>query len=279
MIRIALVLALTVPVLLFVTGLSQATVNLKSMLASPIDLTIYSPDGKLVIGHAHFTIKQEDKKVEVNGNSHYLNGERDLEHLTLRYEPGDALPVVTKVQSSFLASDGSPQLIEEADFETGEASCRWGINPGEDYTAQLEPEPDTYAGAASIIPLEYALKQGQSSVTFHFFECGPKPAIFTIDAKLENGEARWSYYPGELAQMGLTPDLGWLNFVARPFIPNISVWFNPKQDYQYVGTHKSRFYRGREQVLVRNPSAVVVNPESNKSARTNLPGNAGRIAN
>ncbi|GEM_PF-2517823 len=279
MTRIALALALTVPILLFVAGISQAVVDLKSMLASPIDLTIYSADRKLLIGHSHFTIKQEDRRVDVNGLTHYLNGERDLEHVTLRYESGDPLPVVVKLQSSFLASDGLPQLIEDANFETGEATCRWGSNPGEDYTAQLQPQPDTYAGAASIIPMEYALKQGQSSVTFHVFDCAPKPTIFTVDAKLENGEAHWSYYPGELAKMGLTPDLGWLNLIASPFIPNITIWFNPRQDYQYIGTRKDRFYRGREQVLVRSSNGSTVNPESNKSARTTFPNEANKAAN
>jgi hypothetical protein len=279
MIKTASGLTLIALALLLVAGNSRAVVNLNSLLASPVDLTIYSADRKLVIGHAHFIIREEGKKVEINGDTHYLNGERDLEHVTLKYEPGDPLPVVTALQSSFLASNASPQLVEDANFETGEASCRWGTNPAEDYQQKLESEPDTYAGAASIIPLEYALKQGESSVTFHVFDCAPKPTIFTIDAKLENGEVHWSYYPGELAKMGLTPDLGWLNVVASPFIPNITVWFNPKQDYQYVGAYKARFYRGREQVLVRSSNGVPVKAEANKSARSNAPDAAAKITN
>ncbi len=280
MIKIASVLTLIALASLFAAGNSQAVVNLKSMLASPVDLTIYNSDQKLVIGHAHFTIREEGKKVEISGDTHYLNGERDLEHVILQYQPGNPLPAVTSLQSSFIASNGSPQLVENANFETGEASCRWGNNPGEDYQEKLEPEPDTYAGAASIIPLEYALKQSESSVTFHVFDCAPKPTIFTVEAKLENGEAHWSYYPGELAKMGLTPDLGWLNVVASPFIPNITVWFNPKHDYQYVGAYKARYYRGREQVLVRNTDGRPVNAEPSKSARSTLPKeNAAKVAN
>ncbi len=278
MIKLAIALALATPLTVFLTSLSHAAaVDLRSMLASPVDLTIYSADRKLVIGHAHFTIKEEGKTVEIAGDTRYLNGERDLEHVTLQYEPGDPLPVTTALHSSFLAADGSPQLMEQANFESGEASCRWGASPGGgDYEERLETEPDTYAGAASIIPLEYALKKGETSVRFHVFDCAPKPTIFTVDAKLENGEVRWNYYPGELAKMGLTPDLGWLNVVASPFIPNITVWFDPKQDYQYVGAFKSRFYRGREQVLVR-AHAPAVKPDSDHNGAGSAQG-AAKIA-
>lgn len=245
------------PLLALLTGISTAVpdVDLRTMLASPVDLTIYSSDGKLVIGHAHFTIKEAAKTVEIVGDTHYQVGERDWERIMLEYQPGNPLPVVTAYQSHFLSANGSPQLSEKADFKSGEASCRWGNEFADSsYDDTLEIQPDTYAGAASIVPLEYALKKGESSAHFHVFDCTPKPTIFNVDAKLENGEVRWSYYPGELAKMGLTPDLGWLNLVARPFIPDISVWFDPKEGFQYVGASKDRFYRGRHQVLVRASS-------------------------
>jgi len=232
---------------------AAATVDLKTLLASPVDLTIYSADHKLVIGHARYVIKEVGKAVEVNGNSHYLDGERDWERVEMEYRPGTALPVVTSFQVNFLAADGSVQLIEKADFKSGEASCRWSSQLQESpYEDSLEFPPDTYAGCTSVVPLEYALKNGEQSVHFHVFDCMPKPAVLAIDAKLENGAVRWSYYPGDLAQMGLTPDLGWLNLVAKPFIPDISVWFDPSEGYEYVGTTKERFYRGRSQILVRN---------------------------
>jgi hypothetical protein len=239
----------------FAASVSHAvvTVDLKTLLASPVDLTIYSADRKLIIGHAHYVIKESGKSVEVGGDTRYLDGERDWERVQMEYQPGNPLPVVTSFQVNFLAADGSVQLTEKADFKSGEASCRWSSQLQESpYEDSLEFPPDTYAGATSVVPLEYALKKGQQSVHFHVFDCMPKPAVLAIDAKLENGTVRWSYYPGDLAQMGLTPDLGWLNVVAKPFIPNISVWFDPSQGYQYVGAAKDRFYRGRSQIMVRD---------------------------
>ena len=223
------------------------------MLASPVDLTVYSADHKLVIGHARFTIKEDPgKTVEIIGNTRYANGERDWEHIMLEYQAGNPLPVISTYQSDFLAPDGSAQLMERADAKSGAASCRWGNKFGDtSYEDTVEFEADSYAGASSIVPLEYALKKGGTSVHFQVFDCAPKPTIFNVDAKLDDGVAHWSYYPGELAKMGLTPDLGWLNVVARPFIPDISVWFDRKEGFQYVGASKDRFYRGRQQILVR----------------------------
>jgi hypothetical protein len=232
---------------------AEATIDLRTMLASPVDLTLYSPDRKLIIGHARYAIKESGKRVEILGETHYQAGERDWERIMLEYQAGNPLPTVTSFQANYFAANGSPQLQEKADFKSGGASCRWSNEIDDSaYEDNLEFEPDTYAGASSIVPLEYALKKGESSTRFHVFDCAPKPSIFTVDAKLANGVARWSFYPGDLAQMGLTPDLGWLNIVARPFIPNITVWFDPRLGYEYVGASKDRFYRGRSLILVRN---------------------------
>jgi hypothetical protein len=230
---------------------AAATVDLKTLLASPVDVTIYGADRKLVIGHAQYLIKEAGKIVEVTGDTRYLDGERDWERIGMEYQTGNPLPVVTSFQANYLGADGAPQLAEKADFKSGDGSCHWSGQEDSLYQDSLEFPPDTYAGATSVVPLEYALKKGEQTVRFHVFDCTPKPTVFAIDAKLTDGVAHWSYHPGELAQMGLTPDLGWLNLVARPFIPNISVWFDPRDDYQYVGAAKDRFYRGRSQILVR----------------------------
>ncbi len=249
-----LVILLLMTMLLSVSGKSRAaaSVNLQEMLASPVDLTVYGADRKTVIGYAHFTVKQSAETVEILGDTRYLDGQRDWEKVMLQYHRPNPLPLLKSFQANYLNSNGSPQLIEKADVESGAASCRWS-NQYEDsnYEDTLDFPSDTYVGAASVVPLQYALKVGDQAVIFHVFDCAPKPAVYTIDAKLEDGVARWSMYPGELAQMGLTPDLGWLNYVAKPFIPDISVWFNPRKGFQYIGTAKDRFYRGDSLVLVR----------------------------
>ncbi|HEY2106598.1 MAG TPA: hypothetical protein VGH29_12470 [Candidatus Binataceae bacterium] len=279
---IVITLVLT-PLLAFLTAVSEAApaVNIRSMLASPVDLTVYSVDRKLVIGHAHFTIKEAGRTVEIIGSTRYGNGEHDWERIMLEYQQGNPLPAVTSYQSNFLAPDGSAQLVEKADAKSGQASCRWGSQFGDiSYEDKLEFGSDAYAGASSIVPLQYTLKTGGSSVHFQVFDCAPKPALYNIDAKLDDGVAHWAYYPGELAKMGLTPDLGWLNLVARPFIPDISVWFDPKEGYQYIGTFKDRFYRGRRQVLVRNnPGRAIGTDSAQQTAPSEVANDPAKASN
>jgi hypothetical protein len=245
------------PMLLSLGGRSDAAPeDLKTMMASPVDLTIYSSDRKLVIGHARYTIKETSKNVVLRGDTRYLNGESDWEHVVLEQVADNPLPEVRSFQANYLGADGSADLIEKADFATGKASCHWNSQlHASPYEDQLEFPPDTYAGATAVIPLQYALQKGEQTVHFHVFDCAPKPSIFAMDAKLESGEAHWHFYPGDLAQVGLTPDLGLLNLLAKPFIPTISVWFDPQGGWQYVGALKDRFYKGRQQILVRNTPA------------------------
>jgi hypothetical protein len=262
--KLILLASLFVPALLLTVRTSRAEppVSLKTMLASPVDLTVYSnTDRNLVIGHSQYTIKEESRTINIIGETRYLNGEHDWERVVLEHEPGAALPVVTSLEASFFAANSSLQLSEKANFKTGAASCEWSHEfEDSSYEDTLDFPADTYAGAASVVPLEYALKKGEQTAQFHVFDCAPRPGIYAVDAKLRDGEAHWTYYPGDLAKMGLTPDLGWLNVLAKPFIPDITVWFDPRLGYQYVGTEKDRFYRGRSLVLVRNTSNHPVNP-------------------
>src|SRR5215472_13857477 len=139
------------PVLAYLAGVVIAApeVDLRQMLASPVDLTVYSPDQKLVIGHSQYNIKQADRTVEIVGNTHYTNGERDWERIMLGYEPGNPLPIVRLFQANFFASDNAPELVVKADFASGHSSCRWHSQFEDNtYEDKLQFEPDTYAGAA-----------------------------------------------------------------------------------------------------------------------------------
>ena len=230
-----------------------AAADLKSLLASPVDVTVYSAESKMIAGHGHYTIKQDGPKVTLIGNTHYLSGERDLELISLDYPPGSQLPTVRSADMTHLGSDGAPQLIEKADFHSGQASCRWSNDLySQTYEDHLVFPADSYAGATAIVPLSYALHNGDLNVHFHIFECAPEPKVFAIDSKFQENETHWSFYPGDLAKMELSPDLGLLNLLAKPFIPTVSVWFHPQEGWRYVGAVKERFYRGPAIILVRN---------------------------
>ncbi len=156
-----------------------------------------------MIGHAHFTVKQSGETVEILGDTRYLDGQRDWEKVVLQYHRPNPLPLLKSFQANYLNSNGSPQLIEKADVESGAASCRWS-NQYDDsnYEDTLDFPSDTYVGAASVVPLQYALKVGDQAVIFHVFDCAPKPTIYTIDAKLEDGVARLEHVSGRVGADG-----------------------------------------------------------------------------
>src|SRR5271156_3108172 len=142
-----LVILLLMLALLSLSGKPRAAaaVNLQEMLASPVDLTVYSQDRKTVIGHAHFTVKQSAETVEILGDTRYLDGQRDWEKVLLQYHHPNPIPLLKSFQANYLNSNGSPQLIEKADVESGAASCRWS-NQDDDsfYEDTLDFPPDTY---------------------------------------------------------------------------------------------------------------------------------------
>jgi len=214
-----------------------------------IEITVYEPDGSQVIGHGRYVFHQQGRMVDVRGDVHYTDGSRDLEH-DLVSEPPNSDPVLRLFRATFLAPDGSPLLVERANFRTGQASCKWASEGNDDYQATLQVPPDTYAGALAVMPLEEAFARGEQASSMHMFECMPKPAIVAVDAELQS-DSHWRFHPGVVAHLQLFPDLGWLTTLASPFIPKVSVWLDPAAGWAYIGTLKARFYKGPEELMVR----------------------------
>jgi hypothetical protein len=96
-----------------------------------------------------------------------------------------------------------------------------------------------------------SLRQGIREIRFHAFACVPGPAIFSIEASLPDRSEHWPHYPGELVRLGMRPDLGALNFLLAPFIPRMDAWFNPNDDWNYVGGEFDRYFRGPHVLTVR----------------------------
>jgi hypothetical protein len=52
-----------------------------------------------------------------------------------------------------------------------------------------------------------------------------------------------------VVRVDIKPDFGWLNFVATLFVPEIRAWFNPTDDWRFVGGKFTRFYKGPEIIM------------------------------
>ncbi|MGD0073782.1 MAG: hypothetical protein ABSD31_05520 [Candidatus Binataceae bacterium] len=219
----------------------------------PVDLTIYSPGRKQILGHSHYELAAVPGGAEIRGEARFLDGESDVERDRIVFSTPEEIPALAKFSHIFFLADGRLRMTVQADFKSGIASCDWYQDGSRTTVTEMLSFPrDTYAGATALIPIEYALRHGTSNgIKFHLFTCGPKPRIVELDASANSSEKRWPPYTGSLVRIRVRPDLGWLTLLAAPFLPKFYEWFDPGQSWRYLGGTTERFYRGQVLELVR----------------------------
>ena len=221
------------------------------LITQDTDLYIYEPTGTRLLGRAHYTVTQHDGIVTIEGRNEFIDGERDIEHDTLKTDRGE-IPRMITYEHSFFDAHGAPQIIAKADAVTGKTSCAtYEDGKGTIETAVLQFPPDTYAGAGVLVPVANRFRRGEATdLDIHVFDCAHGPRILTLHVDLTR--APWSFLPhdGQLAKADAQPVFGWFNIFLKPFVPTIRMWFDPLRDFAFVGGTLSRYYRGPELLLV-----------------------------
>ena len=242
------------------TQLAAAPIQVRPLTQSS-DLNIYDPTGATLLGRAHYTVVQHDGVVTIEGRNDFIDGERDVEHDTLRSVEG-GLPRMVSYEHSFFDAHGAAQIVARADAVTGKASCaKYADGKGTIETAVLQFLPDTYAGAGVLVPVADQFRRGEATeLDIHVFDCALGPRILSLHVDLER--APWTFLPhdGELGKADAHPVFGWFNVFLKPFVPTIRMWFDPLRDFAFVGGTLSRYYRGPEVLLVNAAPAVKTEP-------------------
>jgi hypothetical protein len=214
------------------------------------------PGGNEVIGHSRYELTRGAGNLLVGrGEDHLNDGERDVEYDTLAARPNGA-PAMLTLDHKFYNADGSMEREISADFRTGQASCT-RYRDGEALTdsATLDFTPDSYGGSAVILPLEQHLAEGSNQpFPFQALNCIPKPRLITVKAHFQE-PSRWIHYPGDTVEVDIKPDLGWLDAVVAPFLPQLRAWFDPSDHWRLAGGEFSRYFRGPRIMLVREVPA------------------------
>ncbi len=253
--RIWLILFLAVAFLLFHYNLrGPSLAQAASIDFPPTDYVIRSGDGARAIGHAHFSLERGlDGLCTLHGEYRYFNGDSDIEDDTIRERPGPALPIFVRSRHTFFNADGSMDRTGGADLPAGLGECtiyKGGV--AHTTRAHLDFPPNTFAGASMIIPVrQYVMSGAVGHVVFHVFNCAPNPKVFKI-AFLVHPPKPWRYYPGKLVAVGLKPNFGVLNLIIGPFLPEISLWLDPGDNWSFVGGKSDRYYKGITIMLVRD---------------------------
>jgi hypothetical protein len=223
------------------------------------DVTILNPDSLQVIGHGHYHVTHLEGADLFEGENNYLDGEHDSEVQRVECGANASPPILVSYQHSFFAADGEPESIDRLDAKSGSVSCiLYSRGVPEVRESKIAVPPDTYAGSTQLMLLVGRLRQGARDITMHAFICLPGPRIVSIKVTPPSTTEKWPMYPGNLVKVELVPDLGWLSAIAGPFIPKAYGWFDPGDDFNYVGGLFDRFYRRRHLLMVKTPPAPKV---------------------
>ena len=216
----------------------------------PSDFNIMDADGTQVIGHGHYEVTPDGKGYEIAFGEDRFNGEYDIERDKLELHGDDQVPRMIRFEHTFFNANGTLQRVSKANLQAGLTSCiQYENGQPVVHSAVLQFPPDTFAGAAIVIPLKGYLLQGKKNgIVLHDFNCIPGLEILKVKANPQP-PSQWTHFPGEVVRVDIKPDFGWLNFVAALFVPEIRAWFDPSDDWRFVGGNVTRFYKGPEIIL------------------------------
>lgn len=223
-----------------------------------LQLKILSPDGKQTIGATRFTASREKSAEVIKGESKYVDGERDSEIERLSVGTSDSTLRLDTYEHSFYNADGTVLMVDTLDTKSGVASCaNYAAGEMKVRKSRLNVPADSFAGASELMMIVASLRSGIREIKFHAFACVPGPEIFGVEASAPDRPERWLLYRGDLVRLDMRPDLGILNLLLAPFMPKMDAWFNPGDNWNYVGGEFDSYFRGPHVLTVRvSPAAL-----------------------
>ncbi len=239
--------------IVLVAGLTARAASATGLGFRTADFTILSADGASVIGAVHFDVDDGRPGTEVvTSTARYNDGQYDVERDDFDTSKALELPVMSNYAHGFFHPDHTPFLASAVNFATGEAKCTsYEGNQPVVLSKTMTFPPDSYAGAAMMLPLQKSLRAGADGpIVMYDFACMPDPRLVKVEAYAQT-PAPWNHYPGELVRTNIKPDFGWLDYLIAPFVPEMHAWFSPSDDFHFVGAKFARFYKGPEVILTR----------------------------
>jgi hypothetical protein len=225
---------------------------------------VLNADGTAVIGYSYFELSREKDRLIGQGHACFTDGEHDIEYDTLKLRAGQA-PAVLTLDHKFYNPDGSLQRAISANFLTGQASCtRYQNGVARIDSARLNFSADSYGGSAVILPLQQYLAEGKKrSFKMQAFNCVPKPRLIAVQA-IVHPLSHWNLYPRPTVEVDIRPDLGWMSTLVAPWLPRLRAWFDPLDNWSFVGGEFSRFFQGPRIMLVRQMPWEIENADHRK---------------
>ncbi len=224
----------------------------------PVPARTYDESGERV-GPAELRVtRRADGLVEISAESGIEGAERTRAHAELAPDGGTSLRLLTQESRSFDAQGRSLGRLA-IDHREGVGRCE--PPPGSDAPVRTLalPEDDRVANVPLNLLLLPLARGEIEQLDFQIFSCRFGARLFDASARV----ARRTKNGGDSAlveiryELQLPPYLGW---AARPFLPQVAVWFDGDQRRTaWVGHRMPLFTKGPTVLVVRRgftPSAL-----------------------
>jgi hypothetical protein len=218
-----------------------------------LELKILNADGRQTVGSTHFRLSSDGSSETIELESRYLDGQHDEEQDRVLSIDGKLR--LLSYEHTFFGADGKAIMVDKFDAISRIATCsRREDGKMRLRSSQLDFSADMFCGATQLLIVTTNLRAGSRNINFHALACIPGPRVFHVVASVPEHTERWSNYPGDLIRLDLRPDLGaGINLIISPFLPKIDAWFDPHDNWRYVGGEFNRYFGGPHvyQVLVQ----------------------------
>ena len=164
--------------------------------------------------------------------------------------PGLHAQTLDTYEHSFFNADGTLLMVDTLDAKSGSPRAR-ATGAKKVRKSQLEVPADSFAGASELMMVVASLRHGIREVRFHAFACVPGPAIFSVEASLPNRSEHWPLVPRRSRPPRYAARPRALNLLLAPFMPTMDAWFNPNDNWNYVGGEFDRYFRGPHVLTLR----------------------------
>lgn len=240
--------------------------SVHALVFPPSDFDILNADSGQLIGHAHYSLEQSSGAMTLRGESHYLNGEYDVEENKLAGGDVNPMPPLLSFRHDFFDASGALSISGRLDTQTGLGTCgKTDASGAQDLTTERFSFPaDTYAGSSVLVPIQNFIQRENSGqnhgeiLKLHVFNCAPTPKLIAVDVKPQARPQIWAEYPGELERTDIRANFGFWTVLIKPFIPKLAAWFDPSQNMLLVGAQLQRYYKGTKIILVRKREATII---------------------
>jgi hypothetical protein len=213
----------------------------------------YNEEGDRVGPAMMRTQKLADGRVRLSVESGFAGAERTLARAELApLEDGATLRILSQESRSF-NEDGDPLGVLFIDHVKRMASC----TPAPDSENEIKrfqlPSVDRVANVPLTLLFRRLVSGETNHVKFQIFACLGGPRLLDARASLASRENDVNGATPNLVEVHYNVDLGpVLTSFVRPFVPRMSIWFDPQNPDPWVGYRVPLYGRGPTVLVVRS---------------------------